>query len=75
MSRFLILRRFQGGLQGTNRILRFVCDQGMCGAKEYNPLVRFHEVGYARSGGRPPPPPPPAEPVAGGSVAKGVING
>ena len=32
-------------------MFRFVCDQGTCGAKEYNPPVRFHEVGYARSGG------------------------
>ena len=45
MSRFLILVRFQGGLQGTNRMFRFVCDEGTCGAKEYNPLLPIHELG------------------------------
>jgi len=55
MSRFLILRRFRGVLQGTNRMFMLVCDHETCGAKEYNLLVRFHELGYAWNGGRPPP--------------------
>ncbi len=50
MSRFLILRRFQGGLQGTNRILRFVCDQGMCGVVRKSTIRSFDFMKWATLG-------------------------